>query len=362
MTISEFFSDRLASLLIRAAFAAISILFLLATGTQAGVLWLLCVVWLLAFLCAQAVDFFRLRSHLRKLEHIMEGLDQKYLFSECIPKSRNIYERKLTDLFRRSGRAMIGAVSDARAAQREYREYVEGWVHEIKTPITAAGLICRNAEPDTRRKLSPELSQIEAHVERALFYARAESPEKDFILRRTELNEITTQAIGRHKALLIQSGVRVETSGLEQTVYTDGKWAAFILGQLLQNAVRYRNEAAAPVITLSAKPLGKQVQLTVADNGIGIPSHELPRVFDRGFTGSNGRARGGSTGMGLYLCRKLADCLELDIEIFSTTDSRPATTAHLHHTQQGHYPNRSFAATHGTTVTLTFPAAHSVSD
>lgn len=397
----------LASLLIRAAFAAISILFLLATGTQADVLWLLCVIWLLAFLCAQAVDFLRLRSHLRELEHILEGLDQKYLFSECIPKSRNIYERKLTDLFRRSGRAMIGAVSDAQAAQREYREYVESWVHEIKTPITAAGLICQNAEADTRRRLSPELSQIEAHVERALFYARAESPEKDFILRRTQLSEIAARALGQHKALLIQSGVRVETEGLEQAVYTDGKWAAFILGQLLQNAVRYRNEASTQVITLSAKPLkplGKQVQLTVTDNGIGIPAHELPRVFDRGFTGSNGRARGGSTGMGLYLCRKLADCLEMELRISSITDSRTAATgslqptrddslhtrhettptaSHLRTIQSGcqlpgykkalntlntgpshreRFPERSFTAGPGTQITLTFPAVRSSSD
>lgn len=342
MTILEFLSDRLASLLIQAAFTAITFLFLLATGTQAGVLCLLCAVWFLAFFCTQAIDFFRLRSHLRELNQIMEGLDQKYLFYECIPKSRNIYERRLTDLFRRAGKSMIGAVSGAQAAQREYREYVESWVHEIKTPITAAGLICRNAEPDTRRKLSPELSQIEAHVERALFYARAESPEKDFILRRTELNGIVAQSVDQHKALLIQNGIRVETSGLAQAVYTDGKWTAFILGQLLQNAVRYRSMDSDPVIILSAKPLGKQVQLTVTDNGIGIPTHELPRVFDRGFTGSNGRMRGGSTGMGLYLCRKLADCLELKLQIDSAKDS-------------------SFTAGSGTCITLTFPAVHSSS-
>ncbi len=90
---------------------------------------------------------------------------------------------------------------------------------------------------------------------------------------------------------------------LDYLVYTDEKWAAFVLGQLLQNAARYR--AAEPVITLSARSSGKQIQLTVQDNGIGIPAHELSRVFDRGFTGRPGSSRGGSTGMGLYLCQKL---------------------------------------------------------
>ena len=113
-------------------------------------------------------------------------------------------------------------------------------------------------------------------------------------------NEIAAQAIENHRPLLVQSGVRIETYGLDCTVYTDEKWTVFILGQLLQNAARYRK--AEPVISISVKALGKQTQLIVQDNGIGIPAHELPRVFDRGFTGSNGRSRGGSTGMGLVLC------------------------------------------------------------
>ena len=210
---------------------------------------------------------------------------------------------------------MIGTVSDAKASQREYQEYVERWVHEIKAPITAARLICRELNGDTRRKLMGELSQIEAHVERALFYARAENPEQDCLIRQTNLAEIVSQAVESHRTLLIQSGVRVETEGLDSSVYTDGKWASFILGQLLQNAARYRGEE--PVIYVSAEPLGKQVKLTVRDNGIGIPAHEVPRVFDRGFNGSNGRTRGGSTGMGLYLCKKLSGFLELDLRLTS---------------------------------------------
>lgn len=290
---------------------------------------------LLALIGVQVSDFFRQRARLRELEAVSEGLEQKYLFAECAPPPRGLYEKRLFDLARRAGRAMTGAVSDAQAAQREYREYVERWVHEIKTPITASRLICRELDGEIRRKLTGELARVEAHVERALFYARAESPERDCVIRQAELGEIVAQAVGNHRTLLIQSGVRVETAGLDCSVYTDEKWAVFILGQLLQNAARYRGEE--PVITLSTRSLGKQVQLTVADNGMGIPAHELPRIFDRGFTGSNGRDRGGrnpaasSTGMGLYLCKKLAGFLELGLTIAS---------------EEGK----------GTAVTLTFPA------
>lgn len=329
MTAGEFLADRLGGLLLHlAAMVGLSV-FLLATGTGPGVLTIVLLVWLLGLAAVLLAGYGRQRAHLRELEAIWAGLDQKHLFAACAPKPRGAYERHLFALLERSGRAMVGAVSDAHAAQRDYREYVESWVHEIKAPITAAQLICRSADPETRRKLLRELGQIENHVERALFYARAESPERDFAVRQTSLASVAAQALDRHRALLLQSGVRIHTQGLGCTVYTDEKWVAFLLGQLLQNAVRYRR--GAPVITLSARPLGRQVQLMVEDNGIGIPAHELPRVFDRGFTGSNGRARGGSTGMGLYICRRLAAFLQIDLAVKSTENA-------------------------GTCVTLTFPA------
>ncbi len=329
MTLREFLSDRLKRIALQVICAGLATLFLFATGTQPGVLVILLIVFLLVFLTVNIFDFFQQRARLLELKSILDGLDRKYLFTECVPPPKGLFERRLFDLARLAGRNMTGAVSDAQASQREYREYVERWVHEIKAPLTAARLICRELDGDTRRKLTAELSQIEAHVERALFYARAENPEQDCLFRQIELEKIAAQAIENHRSLLIQNGIRVEMENMNCAVYTDEKWAVFILGQLLQNAARYRGPK--PVITLSAKPLGRQTQLIVHDNGIGIPAHELPRVFERGFTGSNGRIRGGSTGIGLYLCRKLAVFLELELHIDS---------------QEGA----------GTTVTLTFPA------
>ena len=329
MTLREFLSDRLKRIALQVICAGLATLFLFATGTQPGVLVILLIVFLLVFLTVNMFDFFQQRARLLELKSILDGLDRKYLFTECVPQPKGLFERRLFDLTRLAGRDMTGAVSDAKASQREYREYVERWVHEIKAPLTAARLICRELDGDTRRKLTAELSQIEAHVERALFYARAENPEQDCLIRQIELEKIAAQAIENHRSLLIQNGIRVEMENMNCAVYTDEKWAVFILGQLLQNAARYRGSE--PVITLSAKLLGRQAQLIVHDNGIGIPAHELPRVFERGFTGSNGRIRGGSTGIGLYLCRKLAVFLELELRMDS---------------QEGA----------GTTVTLTFPA------
>lgn len=315
MTWREYLSDCLGTWLLHLTGMAALFVFLSATGTEGGILTIILLVWLLGLSAVHITSFLRMRARLQELESIMDGLDSKYLFAECAPKPRGIYERYLFEFLRCSCRSMVSAVSDAKASQREYREYIESWVHEIKTPITAAQLICRNEDGNVRRKLLPELAQIENHVERALFYARAESPDRDFVIRRVNLTDIVSQALAHHRALLIQNGVCVEMNDIDFTVYTDGKWAVFLLGQLLQNAVRYRREE--PRIQLSARMLGHQVQLSVSDNGIGIPAHELSRIFDRGFTGSNGRIRGSATGIGLYLSRKLADFLQIHLTVHS---------------------------------------------
>lgn len=354
MTFHEFISDHLGKLILQILIMTSLSVILLTTGTQSGVIVLLLVILLPVGITVYVIDFIRCRSHLKELENIMSGLDQKYLFIECIPQPRTAYERRLFGLMRASYKSMLGAVSDARSAGREYREYIESWVHEIKSPITAAKLISHSLEAEAGRRLTQELIQIEAHVERALFYARAESPERDFIIREVSLEEMVSKTIETYRTLLMQSNMRIETENLNHYIYTDSKWACFILGQLLQNATRYKKMSSAElqdsphepkacqkiphasendacVINISAMSDARFLVLTVSDNGIGIPPHELPRVFDRGFTGSNGRARGGSTGMGLYLCRKLSDVLNIDLQITSVRQE-------------------------GTQVTLSFPA------
>ena len=274
MTVRAFLADRLGRLVAMGAGAAGSAAVLWAPGTAGGVVVLLLIGWALAAGGLLVWDYLRLARRLRLLRQTLAGLDQKYLLTECVPPPMGSYERALFTLQRQAGKSMVETVSAAQAAQRDYREYVETWVHEVKTPITAARLLCRGLEGTTRRRLEGELAQIEAHVERALFYARAESPEKDLVVRPTPLAGLVRQAVQAHRTLLIQNGVRVEAEAVAGTVYTDEKWAAFLLGQLLQNAARYRRDR--PVITLTAQPLGDRVALTVADNGLGIPAGGSP--------------------------------------------------------------------------------------
>ena len=155
MRMSEFLADHMGQLLLRAVFAGAAVLFLLATGTAPGVAVLLLIVWLLVFTTSQVVDYLRQRARLQELEGIMDSLDKQYLFAELAPRGRTVYERRLLDFCRRAGRAMATQVSEAQAAQREYREYVESWVHESR-PLSRqrasfAGTPSRSSGADWRR-------------------------------------------------------------------------------------------------------------------------------------------------------------------------------------------------------------------
>lgn len=329
MTAAEYLRDRRGQLLLHFISMAALSAFLYWTGTASGVLVIMTAFWIIGLSCCLIVRYYKINARLREFDAVMKGLDKKYLFAECVSKPVDTHERRLFEWMRRAGKAMIEAVSDAESQRKEYREYIESWVHEIKAPITAAQLVCDNHKTEQSRKLSILLTQIEEHVERALYYARAGSVEKDFIIRETPLAAIVRDAITKHQTLLIHSGVRVEAEDVSGAVYTDGKWVSFMLGQCLSNAIRYRKDE--PVIRLASVQAGDAICLTITDNGAGIPKDELPRIFERGFTGSNGRAKGQSTGMGLYICKKLADFLQIKLEAASV---------------QGEY----------TTISLTFPA------
>lgn len=312
MSVKEFLDDRFWSLIFHIISMISLAAFLYLTGTTKGIIFIILIVWIISISIWLFIDFVKLNAHFKELQDIFNGLDQKYLFAECIEKPKSLYERHIFSLIKRSGKSMLEEVSNAQYKQKEYQEYIENWVHEIKVPITSSQLICQNNKSELTRKIIPNLTQIEEHVERVLYYGRAGSVEKDFIIKKELISHIVTETISKYKPLLIQNNIQINTSNLDTLIYTDGKWVSFMIGQLLSNAVRYRKEK--PVISIEVINFEDKAKLNIIDNGIGIPSHELSRIFERGFTGTSGRKRGGSTGMGLYICKQLAEFLHIELK------------------------------------------------
>lgn len=229
--------------------------------------------------------------------------------------------------------------NDVQAGAEEYRRYVETWVHEVKTPLAACRLMLANGkEPDAAR-LSRELGRIDACVEQALYYARSTSVQKDYLIRAVPADRLVKDAVSSRARTLIEAHMAVDLQGLSQPdgtspeLYCDPKWMDFVLGQLIDNAVKYRaqpqEDGRAPRLSFSARiedagTAHERAVLAVADNGCGIAEADLPRIFERGFTGQNGRSHQGSTGMGLYLVRTL--CQKMGLSVRASSRAGAGTT------------------------------------
>ena len=173
-------------------------------------------------------------------------------------------------------------------------------------------LLCENNHSQVERELLVELEKVNRYTEQALYYARSEHTEKDYSVREIRLFDVVHESIAENKYLLLQNGVGIDLQETDDIVYSDEKWLCFILNQLIVNSVKYRAEQ--PVLKFYTEYQGNQIILCVQDNGIGIDAADLPRIFEKGFTGQNGRkAAHSSTGIGLYLCKRLCDKLGIGI-------------------------------------------------
>jgi signal transduction histidine kinase len=267
-------------------------------------------ILLVGGLFALVPEYLTKRRYYREMADTLANLDKKYLLAAVLEYPEFEEGRILYDALQTTGKAMNDEIAGFSRASQEYREYVEMWVHEIKTPIAAMKLMSENSR---NREMLGELRQVDFLVEQVLFYARSNTVEKDYLIRKTDLSAFVGDVLKNNARLLIEHHVRVRTENLEHTVLTDAKWTAFILRQLLDNSAKY----GATSLEFFSEELSGGVALSVRDNGIGIEEQDLDRVFDKGFTGENGRRFGHATGLGLYLCRKLCDKIGLDISVQS---------------------------------------------
>ncbi len=286
-------------------------LFLLACGNAVAVVEMILIVWVLILMAGMGIAYRNRKKELQKLLTMAEGLQERYLIQEVMRLPERADDQVYYQLMKMAGKSMLEQIGEVRRERLEYKEYIEQWIHEIKTPIAAMKLLCENHRMDFTRELLLELEKTNRFTEQALYYARSEHTEKDYAVREINLIDVVHQVIADNKYLLLHNKVSLEVAERMETVYSDEKWLRFILNQLVANAVQYRTEQ--PVLRFFAYQRQDQVILSVEDNGIGIPACDLPRIFEKGFTGQNGRIMQQATGIGLYLCRRLCDKLGVGI-------------------------------------------------
>lgn len=256
------------------------------------------------------------------MESKLEMLDQKNMISEMLERPDFFEGELIYDIIRVCNKSMNDEILKYKTEASGYREYIEMWIHEVKTPLAAAKLILENHPTEITDAMNEEMRQINYYLEQALYYARSNSVEKDYIVKELNLKDIVQNSVRSNAKILISNKIKIEMQNLDQTIFSDEKWISFILNQIISNAVKYRKEDAE--ISFDAEQTDNQILLKIKDNGIGISTKDLPRVTEKGYTGTTGRNYQKSTGMGLYLCKKLCDKLQLSFKIESREEEYTA--------------------------------------
>ena len=270
------------------------------------------------------LEFYRKKRYFDKIFECLEQLDKKYLIAEMVENGVRQEEVLLKEILRQSGKAMTEQVNQYKFAGQEYKEYIELWIHEVKLPIAAAKMMVENSRNEVTENIEEELNRIEEYTEQALFYARSSYVEKDYLIKKVLLLEVVNSVVLQNKKMLIRKKAQMNLQGLEKEVFSDSKWLAFILNQILSNSMKYADKEPLK-LEIYAEEEKEAIRLFVRDNGMGIPQSEVSRVFEKGFTGEKGRRimgvfgyRNQATGLGLFLCKelckKLGHALSLESE------------------------------------------------
>lgn len=315
MSLKEYLKDKILFLLLQFACMFLLILFLRLTGYPLDLSAVILISWILLLCIWMAVQYYSRRQYFKKAERIIDNLDQRYLLGELMPQSFRLEDRLYQALIRKSNKSVIERIHFIEQEQKDYREYIESWVHEIKAPITAIALNCENHLDERSRYVLIENQKIENCVDMALYYARSDAVYKDYRIKKTDLQQVAEKVLIKNKQYLIQNHICAEVI-CPNSAYTDEKWMEFILNQLIQNSVKYRKERGS-YICITTQDQKNGTLLRIKDDGIGILPEEISYIFEKGFTGTNGRLKNRSTGMGLYLCKKLCDKLGIGIRAVS---------------------------------------------
>ena len=247
----------------------------------------------------------------KDLDHFKESI---LLTDIQFPETENFIEQDYQGLLRIVRDDRIRIINEKDATYTDMKDYYTLWAHQIKTPIAAMRLVLQSEKNETNSELLEQLFRIEQYVELVLQYLRMESMSSDLLFQRYSLDGCIKQAIRKYSKSFILKKIKLNYESLDKDVLTDEKWLVFVLEQLLSNALKYTQEGEISIYM----DKDSSDTLVIEDTGIGIAPEDLPRVFEKGYTGYAGRADKKSTGIGLYLCntilKKLSHTLKIESE------------------------------------------------
>ncbi len=269
------------------------------------------------FMTYLIIRYFYYRNYYKSLSDIIEKESDEIINRLPKPKSYEqiLFHKVLSSLYNEQ-RAEIQRLCDQKKA---YEEFITYWVHQVKTPISVSRLLIEHnskaPNKEALHSLEEEIDKIENYIEQALYHSKIDDFSKDYLINEVGLDRLIKDSVKKHAKTFINKKISIEMSNTDLQVITDKKWLSFILDQILSNALKYTFDGGR--IKIYGLIKDKVRKLIIEDNGIGVKPEDLDRVFDKGFTGYNGRENYKSTGIGLYLSKRLARKLGHDIVIES---------------------------------------------
>ncbi len=321
MKLSTYLKDKLYAFLIFIIYIIILILFLIALKLSSSIIIFIIVFTIVIFFVILFFDYFRKRKFYNELLDKLNTLDKKYLLIEMVLVPNFLEGKILYDVLDEVNKNEHDLISKLKNKQEYFKEYIELWIHEVKLPLASLTLINRKDKNTLR-----VLKELEDYVEQILYYVRCENANNDYLIKEWDLDTIIKNVALRNKDDLLALNIDFKVDNCNLKVLTDSKWLEFIINQIVSNSIKYKKEKDS-FIEITGKDYKNYVTITIYDNGKGISKSDLLRIFNKTFTGSNGRSTSSkSTGMGLYLCRELCEKLGHKIEIDSKIDEYTKVT------------------------------------
>lgn len=316
MSIGEFIKDKTTVILWNTLMFIILSAIMLVINIDVIIIVFVFCIWFFPLFSYMTLEYIKHKRYFNEIDSILEKLDKKFLLPEMIKEADFIQGEKLNFILKELSRDMYENIKYYKDMQLDYREYIEAWVHEIKTPIASTKLLIENNQNEVTNKIDLQIDRIEGFVEQVLYYSRSNNAHKDYIIKQINLDDVVRNVVKRNYRDFIYKKIKLDIKDTNEIVYSDKKWTEFIINQIIGNSIKYLSNKE-PIINISSVKKANSVMLIIEDNGVGIIDKDINRVFEKGFTGENGRRFSKSTGMGLYLCEKL--CLKLGLKI--TIDS-----------------------------------------
>ena len=316
MSFIEYFKDKVIFIIINIIVLVITSYLLFGLNVSSYAIFIICILNFLASISFFIYDCLTKSKYYSSLLKRLDELDKKYFIGDVATEEDFLEGKILFEIISQATKSMKDDISESIRNSNDYKEYIELWVHEIKTPIATCKLLIENNDNEVTESIGEEVTKVEDYIEQVLFYARSNAVEKDYLIKEINLKKSINAVIRKNANTLIEKRVKVDIRNVDKIVSCDSKWIEFILGQIVSNSIKYMDKKES-VLKIYSENIGNDVILKICDNGIGMDERSVIKAFEKGYTGENGRRFGKSTGMGLYLCKKLCEKLGLGINIKS---------------------------------------------